>query len=371
MSFQPLNHEFTHVRSLPNRPRLSDGYTPEAIKACFDLAGEIIQDYINQTLLPALQSREAQSSAAEALGSAAVGEIPSSSIHAQLCALDEQQKNLKELLQQAAAGVFPPESIPLELLEESLRDTIAASTEKDAKIAAFTTPGSHTFVAPRSGLYRIRMCGAGGGGSYYHPMLLENEGIEAGQSFPGRGGAAGAALEAILHLEQGEEFSLSIGQGGEVCEIPEGDSASLEEGYELSDLRSYMEDLTWVSVGEESSFSKASGEMLFRCQGGNPLQRCSQSESDCATAEAVFLHPSPSFVLDKVAPLCDEWIAGDTGASSALGQGGFALSETKASDASYGGGGSGGLLHLTAPLFDIDRAAKKGGDGAIFIEYIQ
>ncbi len=359
MSFSPLNQPFDYIRSLPDRPRLSEGYTPEDIKERFDRAGVTLKDYINNVLLPALENQDAGESAAEAIGSAAVGDIPAGTLHAQLCRLREENVALEGLLKDAAAGLFVPDSIAFSHLNTDLRASISAAEKKDLSIAVFTTAGEHSFTVPKTGLYRLRMCGAGGGGTYYNSRIQSGDVPEAGVNFPCRGGAAGASLEAFLPLIKGEEFIFRLGRGGAPSEVVKGPSSS-EDALSMDDLQAHMDTGEWGSCGEDSTLSHSETGLYFTCEGGNAMRARARATASTDRAEALFLHAGEAADTDCT-----------LGLSSTLGAGGELLSDGNTIIAPVcGGGGSGALLYLSAPLFDTKCAPTAGADGAAILEFI-
>ena len=372
MSFTPLNHEFSHVRSLPNQPRLSDGYTPESIKETFDRAGEVLKDYLNSVLLPALQSQTAGESAAESIGSAAIGDIPAGTLHAQLTHLKEARDALRQELQNAAAGIFPPESITEALLAKELALALNEARAKTARLAAFTTPGEHTFTIPKSGLYRLRMCGGGSAGSIYHPHLLDGKMVEGSSYYEGHGGGAGASLEAFLPLQEGDVYRITVGAGGVHADITESPAETLKPGYDIADIQAHLTAGDHIRCGGETRFSDQANTALFTCEGGNPqAKRVYATAVDLAGA-VVLTHSGESRLFGECEPVEGELMRSSLGASSLLGQGGeYVLSEEKTFAPGYGGGGHGALLYLTTPHFDLIKAAGDGGCGAVLLEYIQ
>ncbi len=372
MSFTPLNHEFRHVRDLPNQPRFSDGYTPEIIKETFDRAGEVVKNFLNEVLLPALENQTAGESAAESIGSAAIGDLPAGTLHAQLTKLKEARDALEQELHDAAAGIFPPESITEALLAKELSDALQEARAKNARLAAFTTPGEHSFTVPQSGLYRLRMCGGGSAGSLYHPHLLDGKTVEGSCYYEGHGGGAGASLEALLPLKKGDVYQITVGAGGIHADITESPAETLNPGYDIADIQAHLNQEEWIRCGDETRFSNSNGTALFSCAGGDPRQKrvyCSASEFPGAV---VLTQAGESKIFGECEPIEGELARTSLGASSALGQGGeYVLSEDAAYSPGYGGGGHGGLLYLTTPHFDLIRAAGDGGCGAVLLEYIQ
>lgn len=69
MSYFPtLDTNLNHVQALDDLPNQTGGLTAAELKAVFDQAGNDIKDYINGTLLKALESVSAGSSGAEGIG---------------------------------------------------------------------------------------------------------------------------------------------------------------------------------------------------------------------------------------------------------------------------------------------------------------
>lgn len=370
MSFTPLNHDFYHVRNLPDVPRLSDGYTPALLKETFDRAGEIIRDYLNGTLLPALEATMTGKSGAESLGSAAIGDIPEGTLHTQLSLIKAATDTIKQELRDAAAGLFPPESISESLLTQELLAAILEGQNKALHLAAFTSPGEYSFTAERSGLYRLRMCGGGAAGTYYHPFLLQNDRIEGSESFRGKGGGAAAALESFLPLSAGDTLQITVGAGGEVPEIAETPAEALREGYDIADIQAHLRSDAWNVCGGDSLIQSADGHLLFSCEGGNSAKTRVYATADAAF-DKTLLHAGKGTLLTPIEPTYED-VTCMLGASSALGQGGeYRTEEARSVLPGFGGGGHGGLLYLTTPHFDPEHAPSCGGHGAVFLEYVR
>lgn len=369
MSFPNLNHDFHHVRSLPDRPTLAQGYTPELLKEVFDRAGEEIKRYINETLLPALSATGEENSGAHSLGSGAIGDIPAGTLHSQLLALKEQKDALETLLHDAAAGLFVPESIPLSYLDSEARATINQAHSRNLTIGVFTTAGTHTFVAPRTGLYRLRMCGAGGGGSFYHPLIAIGGGPDTGETYACRGGASGAGVEAYLTLHENDVCTITLGAGGEVRKVEENTLAVSEEGYDILDLQAYHENEDWISRGGESTFAHSESGLLFTCAGADPTKHAVHTTVHSReNAPHILVHSGYNLRFLPGTPY-EEMNPQSFGMPSLFGAGGdYADGESFAP--SYGAGGQGGVLYLKGPLFNEVAAPTKGGDGAAFLEYV-
>lgn len=372
MSFPTLDQEFNHVQNLPNQPKLSEGFTPELLKACFDRAGQDIQTYINETLLPALESCASAKSGAESLGSAAFGDIPAGTVHRQLTLLKAQKDALEQTLLDAAQGIFPPQSIPLELLEAALQTTLNEAHGRNARVLAFTTPGEHAVTVPRSGLYRLRMCGAGAAGTHYHPLFLDDANIEPYKQYSCRGGGAGASLEALVFLEAGKTYFFHLGAGGTPAEVEKSPAIAELQGYELMDLQTHIRENHWVCGGGESIFSDPDHNPLFSCEGADPTKKRVYAKAHGDGASALFLHPGESLSWGQTLPEADGLRPTELGISSTLGQGAEYVGDTgEVIPAGYGGGGHGALFYLSTPRFDLLAAPSKGGDGAAFLEFIQ
>lgn len=57
MSFTPLEDDVSQVSKLGNHPKSDNGLSTSGLKAWFDKAGETIKKYLNNTLIPELESR--------------------------------------------------------------------------------------------------------------------------------------------------------------------------------------------------------------------------------------------------------------------------------------------------------------------------
>ena len=91
-----LNKEFDYISMMPDMPRSSNGWTPEAFKAEFDRAAKEIKEYLNNELVPALL--------AERLPFAATTVIPENTVQRAI-------ENVQQQLSSAVAGQIPNGSI--------------------------------------------------------------------------------------------------------------------------------------------------------------------------------------------------------------------------------------------------------------------
>ncbi len=371
MAFTRSEETLSFIRSLPDRPRLSDGYTPEKLKELFDRGACVLQAFLNQTLLPELESKTSGKSGAEAIGSAALPSTPAGSLHEQLCALDAAINALSDALNEAAAGILPPESVPLDKLAENVQAMLTAAHNRTLGLYAFTTPGTHTFTVEKDGLYRLRMCGGGSGGSYYHPLYHHSEEFVTGDVIDGRGGASGATLEAFLPLEAGRVLNVHVGAGGLVEYPLISDAADDALGNSYASITAYLNENHWQSYGEESTLCDEDGTVLARAAGGDPTtERVFATVSDALSATIALPFHGEGGIFEGVLPI-DCYKPLSIGRDSRLGSGGLYTSEGVSIPAGYGAGGHGGTLYLHNAKFHRKHSPAPGGGGIVLFEFIR
>jgi hypothetical protein len=100
MALTPINKDLNYHQNIPtNTPNASNGYPTNVLKEIFDKAPNDIKDYINNTLIPALQSVIAGDSGAHNIGSAPIAGVTGDSVF-------EQIQNIKTLIDNLTVGAF-------------------------------------------------------------------------------------------------------------------------------------------------------------------------------------------------------------------------------------------------------------------------
>lgn len=213
MAFSPLEQALDYVEQLPDQPSLSEGYSPAELKRVFDRAAQEIKTYLNETLIAQLESALAGASGAESIGSAAANGIPAGTLHGQILALKALYDTFDRDFRDAVSGILPPGTIAFDRLDAATRQKIDAGANRDRAVFYRNVPGTYTFTAPRTGTYRIRLCGGGAGGTYANPLILDDSRLTNYAEYFGFGGASASALETYLDLTLGESFPLTVGAG--------------------------------------------------------------------------------------------------------------------------------------------------------------
>lgn len=370
MALTPMQTELSYIRTLPDRPRLSDGHTPESIKARFDRAGCELQAYLNHTLLPELQSTSDAQSGADAIGSGEIGTLPAGSVHSQLSALYALCQEQLARLQEAVSGIIPEGTVTLSRLEEDVQEKIEGAALRGLAHASFLHAGDYVFTAPRDGVYRVRMCGAGGGGSYYHPLYLAPSAVQGDEVLTGRGGAAGAYLETYLTLQAGQTLTLHVGAGGTAnysAVIEEPSDTALSETYDS--MMTYAEEGEWHSAGGDTTLS-LEGTLLFTCPGGNSATSCVLPTAVHPQDQPLLTGAGEPFLAESAVAAIGE-LHGSRGAATPLGHGAMMTADGQSLPATCGSGGHGGQMHVYHAYMLFDYRPSDGADGAVIVEYIQ
>ncbi len=199
--FTKLDQSLRYVSALPDRPSLAEGYTAEAVKEVFDRAAEEIKTYINDVLIRELTSFVPGDSCSEKLGSRPVTGVEGNTVYQQI-------SHIAEMIRDITLASIPDNSITAEKLEPLLRARIETLSLGDT---VYKTAGTYTFTVPRSGIYRIILCGGGAAGSLY-----SHDQSKVNSTHYGFGGASGAYGEFTMSLEEGEEIPVEVGAGGQL-----------------------------------------------------------------------------------------------------------------------------------------------------------
>lgn len=193
MAFTKFECDVENISALPDEPSQEDGYTAQKIKSLFDKAAADIKNYVNNTLIPQLEAKEASAS----LGSGDISGLNAeNNIFSQISAL-------KALLDGIKAGGFDEGSITPDKLDSTTQNFIK---NLDSRCVIYTIPGTHSYSVPKSGLYKITVAGAGAAGSHFG------------------GGMSGAYGVRWMTLNKNEQISLSVGAGGKMSGEGGGDS---------------------------------------------------------------------------------------------------------------------------------------------------
>lgn len=136
MAFTRLLDNLAVIAALDDEPNDIGGLTADQLKAKFDQAPLAVQVYLNNVLLPKLESIIDGDSAAESLGSATITGVSGHTIHAQL-------SDLKNQIVAMVAGAIPADS-----LTDALLSSAAGSVKtRVAALQAFpTATGTGTAV---------------------------------------------------------------------------------------------------------------------------------------------------------------------------------------------------------------------------------
>lgn len=196
----------------------------------------------------------------------------------------------------------------------NLPDLTDAIISKTVTKTAYTTAGSSTFTAAKSGLYKITIKGGGGGGQ---------TGVT---NYSGAGGGEGGTTITYQQLSVGDTATITVGAGG-ATETNGGDSSVV------------VNSTTYTGGGGYAGNNGGGGGTgtIPGAPGGENIY----------------------YTTDKQ--------AGGSGGGAGGGKANFSI--TSASDANgvSGGGGAGGFTNHYSPPFYTGGA---GGDGYVWIEYL-
>ena len=362
MSFSKLTENIKVISALPDRPRLEDGYSPSVLKGKFDRGAEIIKDYINETLIPQLDSLDARSVGCEPLG----GEgFSAENVKGALDELKNKCDALDEKIDLRDAdiveGIVPDGTISEAKLTSVLRDKLYAAARSVYGASRYGTPGTYSFTVPKTGNYRIRVQGAGGGGT------MESISFTANATYECRGGPSGAYAEVIVPLIEGDVFPVTVGSGGT------GVSGEYTDGL-TRPISSYPFSYPSSCGGGPSSFGE--GENIVYSPGGtkeriNSLPSATGIFSGCEAEMRAGTAGNATFGTYVNTSTSGRDTDTMRGADSRFGAGGCVVFDAPRS-ASAGAGGAGGKISFdpAASEFSCLRAAGDGGDGIVVVEYI-
>lgn len=196
----------------------------------------------------------------------------------------------------------------------NLPDLTDAIISKTVTKTAYTTAGSSTFTAAKSGLYKITVKGGGGGGQ---------TGVT---NYSGAGGGEGGTTITYQQLSVGDTATITVGAGG-ATETNGGDSSVV------------VNSTTYTGGGGYAGNNGGGGGTgtIPGAPGGANIYYTSDKQ------------------------------AGGAGGGAGGGKANFSI--TSASDANgvSGGGGAGGFTNHYSPPFYTGGA---GGDGYVWIEYL-
>ncbi len=346
MSFSRMMQATDHVARLPDRPGAAEGYTPEVLKAIFDQGATQIKEYLNSVLLQELEATGRGTSAAEQLGSAWIEGLTGQTVHQQLCSLLEELEKVKTESQQALLGQIPDGSLTETKLDPNLAALIYKSEARACVHAAYTDHGDYRFVAPIQGRYRLRVVGAGGGGTLCCPQAVGSGGVDA------TGGPSGAYAETTVILNRGQILSVSVGQGGVPAQYDVAQVLSNTEYY-----GNYIGQMLYSSPGGESAVYITAEQRLV-APGGDCTMEAVKAQAHGSWEERAVTRSGL-----RCATEADKVLR--QGADSFLGQGGYG------DTVGIGAGGAGGRLSLdTDGNRRIVELPTRGGDGAVFIDFL-
>ncbi|MEA4831926.1 MAG: hypothetical protein VB118_04825 [Oscillospiraceae bacterium] len=295
---------------------------------------------------------------------ASVQGIDGNNIQALLASLNIK---IDEITQGLIVGAIPDGSLSESMLAAALADKINSAIAVSNAYLIFKTAGSASFTVPRTGYYKVRLQGAGGGGTLNTSYFVSNATYECA------GGPSGAYCEAILHLIKDDIIPLSIGEGGEGA----GNSFfTLDGTTSVSNFNTIYKNTTLHnSPGGATTFG--SGENIITAPGGSRL-----TSSPMPSAAGLY---SSALMLVKAGMICadNSYVSGIENGYSYAGQAlyrgaesfsgnGADISGTSIISPGFGGGGLGGRWYFDgSTTMTFRRQSGKGGNGLIVIEYVQ
>ncbi len=316
MKFTNFEKDISHVSKLPDVPTLENGYTPDALKKTFDRAGEEIQEFINESLIPELE----KDVGAESITVNTLESVSGKNVQ-------EVLENIAEQVQDIANGAIPDGTVTAEKFVEPVAKFI---TEGSLRSLLLTDAGSHTFVPTRTGNYKISVQGAGGGGDAY--------GIW-GSPY---GGGSGAFCIGWVNLTSGQEYRVVVGAGGKGLTIDENGAC-----------------ISYAEEGGDSGFYDGENEILF-AEGGKTRNQ----KNGPAVSRGGLICKNGAF------PRHSENDSNDSsefafGGSSFFGEGAISSSDI----AGIGAGGFGANYYAAGGYYS--RKGTDGGNGAVLIEWVE
>ncbi len=317
MKFTRLNAELDNISRLPDRPNVEQGLTSIELKECFDKAGEDIKAYINTVLIRELESEIENSSGADRIGCSALSTLSGSTVR-------ENLEQLCELALEAKYQGIGTGEVVMDNLDPPIQNFLNTVSNRVKKLFVV---GRSTFIAERSGTYKITLVAGGAGG-----------GVDTENNNVGLGGGGGGTAVTWVDLNEGDECIFDIGSGGKGMRVSNNTIvAHAEQGLD-----------TVLMVGDELIASAAGG---------------ATSADHHLTTFGGYINynggcPKPARYCEESSTKLELLKGGD----SMLGKG----AEFVEDQPGIGGGGYAGSCNNS-----IYRSGTKGGDGVAFIEYLQ
>ncbi|MBE6700869.1 MAG: hypothetical protein E7582_03150 [Ruminococcaceae bacterium] len=317
MKITEFTSDVENISKLPDRPNIEEGFSADSLKELFDKAGVDIKAYINGVLLEELMSTILGESGADRIGSGVIENVEGDSVQDKLISLSTR-------LNELANGTIPDGSITPEKFEPEVEEFLTSASLRGQ---VFLTSGEHTFIPDRSGVYKITLTGGGAGG-----------GVQYTNHDLGLGGGSGATAIAFIEVNEGDEFTFVIGEGGK---------GLVAENKEL---------VSHATEGSDS-YLYLNGELKLTAQGGKI------GLNSCANAEGGDLNIKGNFPkIEKMYDFADVFIRAQ-GGDSYIGVGG----NFKGDVAGIGSGGYGGKsTNMSAYVSGHD-----GGCGAAIVEFLR
>lgn len=314
MGFTKFEKDISYVCALPDAPTLENGYTPKSLKQTFDRAGEDLKGFINESLIPELES------GSEKIGCKKIENINGNTLQSVL-------ESLALKIQEIANGAVPDGSVTPDKFVDSVRDFI---TSGSLRRRVFLEAGEYTFTPTRSGVYKVEVQGAGGGGSLVASYPYK-------YSYGGGGGAWGSSY---LTLEKGVEYIITVGRGGK--------GLVAVDGKRVSD----------AECGENSSV--LCGDDILISAGGGKIKKHADGYATSEKAEIKTFGGYPVFSNLSSDGECEF----RQGGASHFGQG--ALDENHGANAGAGGYGA-----KYSAVYNTYESGGDGADGAVIIEWVE
>jgi len=214
MDINRLDDDLNIISQLSDEPNSNDGLSAEDLKARFDKAGNVIKNYINDTLVPDLEREIAKAITNITVQS---GNMPSGGSAGQVLSKRSNSDFDWEFL--SPRQYLPNGGVRNQVLVKNSDtdfdvrfDDVPLYLGNWTPLWSSTTPGTHTWTAPdiRDGKpYEIGVfiIGAGGSGG------VAASG-NATHSIACSGGAAGQTQNLTMTVRPGETYPVTVGAGG-------------------------------------------------------------------------------------------------------------------------------------------------------------
>lgn len=187
----------------------------------------------------------------------------------------------------------------------------------------YETAGSATFTAPKSGLYRITVKGAGGGGA--------NGAYSSNSKEGGAGGGEGGTTIGFEHLDAGDSVSVVVGAGG-----------------------------TGGSTGGNGGDSTVTVNLnTYTGGGGTGAKSASDGQAGAGGTGTIPGAPGCTGVTQDGSSSTQGGAGGGNG-------GGYSGRSISGANGVLGGGGAGG----SGSSYSSNRNGGAGGDGYVWIEFL-